>query len=299
MSEGWQVSRQPEREQEPENQVDWFALRDRLMALVVDFKETRLYVQVVVTATLVAVAGLSALVPVGPVAHLRDGMASVVTKDYDFAGRAAEANAWAKSRGGWIAAVSGVWSLWTDHVEQSVAELGLAGNRPAPSPPVIGDASFARPTGASSAPRVSANPDGARSETKPMLPVDGAVLYGYGWLPHGSGDHLHEGLDLVAPKGSVVVSAADGTVVAITSDPRWGRLVQIQHGELLAYYTQLDEVKVRLGQKVRRGEAIATLGDPTGDEKHLPAHLHLEVRTVKEKVPVDPASFLGLGGNKL
>jgi len=107
---------------------------------------------------------------------------------------------------------------------------------------------------------------------------------------------LHSGLDIGAPAGTPILATADGTVVFASRYPlrpgiawwRFGNLVAIRHGEgFVTLFGHCDELRVRDGQRVRRGEVIATVGD-TGWSTD--PHLHYEVRRRREDrlVPVDP-----------
>lgn len=88
--------------------------------------------------------------------------------------------------------------------------------------------------------------------------------------------HHHNGIDLAAPKGAVVRSIAAGRVMY--SDPfgGYGNLVVIRHESgLTSHYGHCDSLKVRVGEFVRPGDVIATVGSSghsTGP------HLHFEIR---------------------
>jgi murein DD-endopeptidase MepM/ murein hydrolase activator NlpD len=78
------------------------------------------------------------------------------------------------------------------------------------------------------------------------------------------------------------------------SDPHggYGNLVVIEHAKgITSHYGHCDTLKVRLGQRVKAGEIIATVGN-TGISTG--AHLHFEIR--REGKPQDPERYLpGLG----
>ncbi len=87
---------------------------------------------------------------------------------------------------------------------------------------------------------------------------------------------LHPGIDLRAPKGTVIYTMAEGTVVEVKEmKVGYGHFVRIAHaGTLSTLYAHLDEVRVNPGQKVRIGENIGTVG-LTGWSTGY--HLHFEV----------------------
>lgn len=248
----------------------WEEVRERLIAAYDQFRESRLYVQVVCTAVLVAAAALIHRLPVGPLAQVDQAITWVVTGDYDFADQGRRANQWAQERGGWLAAASGLWDQGLSRV-QGWFEATPA---PAPQQPV-------------------------QAEPEPLLPVDGAVLFAFGWLPPGVGDRFHEGIDFVVKAGDPVMAVLDGTVIAVRTDQKLGRLLEIRHGEMVATYAQVEGIKVRTGDAVKRGQVVAAVARSSGVEESLSPHLHFEIRPAATGQPVDPASFLGLGGKQL
>jgi murein DD-endopeptidase MepM/ murein hydrolase activator NlpD len=98
----------------------------------------------------------------------------------------------------------------------------------------------------------------------------------------------HEGIDLTAPRGTPIYATADGTVVqAGYREGGFGKKVLIDHG--YGYHTlygHCDQVLVKPGQQVTRGEVIARVGS-TGLSKS--PHLHYEVHVNGR--PVDPINY--------
>jgi murein DD-endopeptidase MepM/ murein hydrolase activator NlpD len=131
------------------------------------------------------------------------------------------------------------------------------------------------------------------------MPVQGEVLYGYGWLPQGR--KVHEGLDLSASIGDKVVAISDGTVVRVGSDRALGAFVEIDHGFVVALYGQISGATVKASDTVKQGQKLAAVAKPTGQEGDDAPHLHLEVRVKRGGNPVDPSPYLPggetLGGN--
>ncbi len=86
---------------------------------------------------------------------------------------------------------------------------------------------------------------------------------------------MHKGLDLRTPVGSVVISTADGVVHQAGYDDKYGYFVLIEHGDqYMTRYSQLSELKVKRGDKVKRSDEIALSGN-TG--RSTGPHLHYEV----------------------
>jgi murein DD-endopeptidase MepM/ murein hydrolase activator NlpD len=99
---------------------------------------------------------------------------------------------------------------------------------------------------------------------------------------------MHAGLDFAAPQGTPIYATANGAVVtAGNTGNGYGNHVVINHGygyETL--YGHMVRVKVRSGQRVKRGEIIGWVGS-TG--KSTGPHCHYEVH--KNGTPVDPVYF--------
>ena len=99
---------------------------------------------------------------------------------------------------------------------------------------------------------------------------------------------MHKGLDFTAPQGTPIYATGDGTVeVAGFTGDGYGNHVIINHGygyETL--YGHMVKVKVKAGQKVKRGEVIGWVGS-TG--KSTGPHCHYEVHVNGQEV--DPVYF--------
>lgn len=100
--------------------------------------------------------------------------------------------------------------------------------------------------------------------------------------------HIHQGIDLAAPSGTTVQSTADGRVTFAGKSNDFGRLVVIDHGGgWETRYAHLKRIHTASGKRVRRGDAIGSVGhsgNASGD------HLHYEVRY--DGTPVDPRRTL-------
>ena len=116
------------------------------------------------------------------------------------------------------------------------------------------------------------------------------IASGYGMRMHPIHkiNKFHAGMDFTAKTGTDIHATGDGTVVfADYATNGYGIHVIIEHGygyETL--YAHLDELKVRKGQVVKRGDLIGLVGN-TG--LSAGPHLHYEVH--KDGEHVDPANF--------
>jgi murein DD-endopeptidase MepM/ murein hydrolase activator NlpD len=113
---------------------------------------------------------------------------------------------------------------------------------------------------------------------------------GFGWRidPVYRTPRMHWGLDFSAPVGTDVYATGDGVVEEI-EDIAWGygKNIVINHGfGYKTRYAHLSAFKVKVGQKVTRGQVIGLVGN-TG--KSTGAHLHYEVE--KNGVKVNPMSY--------
>lgn len=97
----------------------------------------------------------------------------------------------------------------------------------------------------------------------------------------------HDGVDIAAPTGTPVRAAATGIVSFVGTVRGYGNFVKVFHMPgLSTAYGHNDEVLVRVGQLVRRGETIALVGE-TG--RTTGPNLHFEVH--RAGVPVDPMAY--------
>lgn len=100
---------------------------------------------------------------------------------------------------------------------------------------------------------------------------------------------MHKGADFAGDQGSDVFAPGDGTVIYVGNRGHgYGKTVVIDHGYgLQTHYSHLSAYKTEIGQKVRRGQVIASVGN-TG--RSTGAHLHYEVRF--NGIPQDPEKFI-------
>jgi lipoprotein NlpD len=102
-----------------------------------------------------------------------------------------------------------------------------------------------------------------------------------------------KGIDIAGTLGQPVVASASGKVVYSGSGLRgYGKLIIIKHNDTyLSAYAHNDQIHVKEGQSVTRGQKIAAMGSTDADR----VKLHFEVRRLGK--PVDPAKYLPLGNS--
>lgn len=99
---------------------------------------------------------------------------------------------------------------------------------------------------------------------------------------------FHAGLDFTAPAGTPIYATGNGTIELAEYNPSgYGNHVWINHGYgYKTHYGHMIKIKVKMGQKVKRGEVIGWVGS-TG--KSTGPHCHYEVAKNGEKI--DPIHY--------
>jgi murein DD-endopeptidase MepM/ murein hydrolase activator NlpD len=102
-------------------------------------------------------------------------------------------------------------------------------------------------------------------------------------------DKKHNGIDVLAPKGTAVKAAMDGYVILsdYSYDTGYTLGIQHQHG-VITFYKHNTELLKEVGAFVKAGEAVAIIGN-TGHQSTGP-HLHFELW--HHGTPVDPAGYI-------
>lgn len=162
-------------------------------------------------------------------------------------------------------------------------------------------------------PGVNWSPLGATNETLPAkagqllagspLAKDTVptILLGYGYQvqPGSSQVAFHSGVDLAAPVGSAVLAVGDGTIAFAGTQGTFGQMVVVNHAEgLQTRYAQLTNIRVKVGQPVKRGQTLGTVGT-SGRPSSSQPHLHFELRSRSNLgwVAENPARVLNAGSN--
>ena len=115
--------------------------------------------------------------------------------------------------------------------------------------------------------------------------------FGYRYHPILHYRRLHSGIDMTAPVGTPVYATGDGVVRVAGRGAQglsgYGIVAVIDHGfGFHTLYAHMQGIKVRVGQKVKRGEQIGTVGS-TGMSSG--SHLHYEV--IQNGKKVDPVYY--------
>ena len=111
----------------------------------------------------------------------------------------------------------------------------------------------------------------------PVQGVDKAALQDSWGDPREAGGRAHQGVDIMAARGTPVIAATVGRVEKLFQSERGGTTLYVRSPDRrwIYYYAHLSGYApgIREGQAVRAGEAIGFVGD-TGDAGPGNYHLH-------------------------
>jgi murein DD-endopeptidase MepM/ murein hydrolase activator NlpD len=144
------------------------------------------------------------------------------------------------------------------------------------------------------------------------MPVDGEVKKDKAYdketlVPWADGSwQTHEGIDITCDIGSEVKASADGKVVKVFNDDQlvldntvgWGMTVVIEHknGIQTVYCNLGEDVKVKVGDTVKKGDVIAVVGDTATCEPAAIEGSHLHFAVIKKSgdsyETLDPSKYL-------
>lgn len=106
---------------------------------------------------------------------------------------------------------------------------------------------------------------------------------------HFSPEKKHYGTDIAANQNESVLATMDGTVIMSTYTAETGYVIGIQHIQnFISFYKHCGSLLKKEGDKVKRGEAIAVVGN-TGSLTTGP-HLHFELW--HKGFPVNPEKYI-------
>ena len=91
---------------------------------------------------------------------------------------------------------------------------------------------------------------------------------------------FHHGVDMAAVKGTVIKAVRAGTVVEASFQAGYGNTVVIKHSEMLkTRYAHLHTIRTHIGQKIKQGTIVGTVGETGFIRKKGKdgSHLHFEV----------------------
>ncbi len=141
-----------------------------------------------------------------------------------------------------------------------------------------------------------------------MVPVEGVRperVPDTFWQVRDGGSRAHQAVDILAKRGTPVLSADSGTVLRLTKNTLGGITIYATDPDrrFVFYYAHLEGYATGLheGQAVAQGEVIGYVGTTGNAPKNTP-HLHFQVmryvdaRTWWNGPPLDPRPFLMQAG---
>ncbi len=149
---------------------------------------------------------------------------------------------------------------------------------------------------------------GALRDRRLMVPVAGVspgeVPDTFGARRDG-GLRTHGAVDILAPRGTPVLSADDGRVLRLKTNRRGGLTIYATDptGRFVYYYAHLERYRPGLaaGESLSRGEVIGFVGT-TGNADRREPHLHFQVLVRDggsrwwDGEPVDPRPYFASAG---
>lgn len=117
---------------------------------------------------------------------------------------------------------------------------------------------------------------------------------------------IHRGVDIYHETGTPIIAAADGVVIKKRIGNCWGPTLLLSHGRmedgrpLYTLYGHMRNMRVNIGDKVKRGEQIAEMGvDVFNSCVGGLHHLHFQVSHNARGIPIGWgwSYFVGDGGN--
>lgn len=126
--------------------------------------------------------------------------------------------------------------------------------------------------------------DSGDDEIEWSMPTQGKLIAGFSEADN------RKGIDIAGKLGQPIFASAPGKVVYSGSGLRgYGKLLIIKHNKTyLSAYAHNDQLLVKEGDTVTRGQKIAEMGNSDSTQ----VELHFEVRRLGK--PVDPANYLPL-----
>ena len=94
------------------------------------------------------------------------------------------------------------------------------------------------------------------------------------------GSRRHQALDILAPRGTPVLSVVDGRILKLRQNASGGLTIYVVEpsDRFVFYYAHLGSYRKRLreGEAVRKGDVIGYVGTTGNAPKHVP-HLHFQL----------------------
>ena len=129
------------------------------------------------------------------------------------------------------------------------------------------------------------------------IPIRGTITSGYGMRVNPlnkSQTKFHYGIDIGAPKGTLIPSNTTGVIKYAGWKKGYGNIVELETGGTLQKFAHLSKISVRKGQTVQIGDKLGEVGS-TGDSTGN--HLHWE--TLYEGKNINPVKHSITAGDRI
>ena len=102
------------------------------------------------------------------------------------------------------------------------------------------------------------------------------------------GGRRHQGIDIVAPKGTMVIAPCEGEITEVGYNSLGGKVIRMRSKSHKCnyYFAHLDSQIVSKGMIIKRGDTLGTVGN-TGNARHTRSHLHFGIYKGDGRTPVD------------
>ena len=127
--------------------------------------------------------------------------------------------------------------------------------------------------------------------TRWVWPLEGEIIGAFApdslvWSQTLGQWQTHPALDILGSPGEAVCACADGTVADAYRDSLWGNVVVIEHPDGgVSTYANLNTLSMaQVGEAVRAGDVIGSVGQSAPCEAELPWHLHFAYERDGERV---------------
>lgn len=122
-------------------------------------------------------------------------------------------------------------------------------------------------------------------------PIDKGIItsrFGKRTDPISGKEKIHYGLDICSDEGSPIYAVMPGIVEKAENSPSFGNILILDHGNnIKTLYAHCKELKVCVGDNIKRGQNIALMGN-TG---YYSAGTHLHVELIINGKKYDPEPF--------
>jgi len=113
-----------------------------------------------------------------------------------------------------------------------------------------------------------------------IWPVDGKIICKFGELGN-------KGIDIMVEPGVEIVASTDGEIVFVGNTKKYDEAIIIKHPtNIYTVYAHDIEIKVKNGQKIKKGETIARVKSGTQKKRYI----HFEI--IIDGINVDPLNYL-------